>query len=221
LLEKDRFLQQGNNEDRSVIEGELDGVEIDEDEHEDEPPPAAALFELLRNAEEVFDWMPAVERRDGDQVEKGEENRDEGKGRGQVAQAVVDRNPTGGEEDDEGQKDIGQRPSEGDEGVVTAPVTELGGIDRDGFAPADESEAAQQKADGGNDDGAEQVDVGDRIESESSLITGGVVAEHVRGPGVCRLMEGEDRDEHQDEENRIGQTHGVGSLWGKWPGLQA
>ena len=73
----------------------------------------------------------------------------------------------------------------------------LRGCDRRRFGPAEEHSAVDE-ADERKDDGAERIDVLERVKRDSAEHQGGWIAETIGGPGVSALMDTEGEDENYD-----------------------
>lgn len=167
----------------------------EDEEHESESREFVIDDEGDAGGDEEFG---AIEGRDGDEVEQREVDAEAGSAGGEFTQVGVDPAGEDGERrEDHRQKDIAERPGEGDDGEAVQSVPKASGVGIDGTSPADET-SAEQRSDGGKDDGAEQIDVGRRIEREASFPLRCVIAETYRGPGVRELMRHGEDDQQAD-----------------------
>ena len=164
-----------------------------------------------------------------DEVEKERDGEERGKAFGGDAWNVLgdrdggeDGGVSGGEnvlDDDEqdegdgGGEQVAGGAGEGDEDVVAAIVFEVAAGDGGGLGPTDEEVAVNQRYEG-NEDGADEVEVFDRVESDAAEHAGGGIAEAPGGPGVGALMhaEGKDEDYNFEDDDDDVQRHDGSSL---------
>ncbi len=114
---------------------------------------------------------------------------------------------------DGGREQVAGGAGEGDEDVVAAVVLEVAAGDWSGLGPTDE-EAAVDQRDERKEDGADRVEVLERIEGDTAEHPGGGIAEPVGGPGVGAFVhaEGEDQNYDLEEDYDDVQRHKNSSL---------
>jgi hypothetical protein len=192
--------------------------------------------------QEVAYDVAAVERRDGNEIEDEEQEVDEddeikeqgdgkeggeifcrnaGNVRGQRHRRRNGEDTAGNEMLDDEQKDEGDGSrdeiaggaGEGDKDVVAAIVFEVAAGDWSGFGPADQRPVVEQ-GEQRHDDGAERVEVFERVESDAAEHAGGGIAQAPGGPGVGALVdtegENQNNDLKDDEDDFL--VHGSSSL---------
>ncbi len=92
------------------------------------------------------------------------------------------------QDDRQGHHDIGGRTCGRDEHAVAAAVAQVIGVDHHRFGPA-ENRGADHGQYQRENNGADQVDMGDGVEGDAALQARGGIAESVGGPGVSRFVD--------------------------------
>ena len=95
----------------------------------------------------------------------------------------------------DGQREIHGRPCRGDERHVATRLAHGARVDRDWLGPAEEESSWQEKADQRQDDGAERIDMGQRVHGEPALEFGGRVAAPIGDPAMGIFVQ-----HHREEE---------------------
>jgi|GEM_PF-5615625 len=191
----------------------------EEQAEEDEEAPLGELqVGLLLHPDEVPEHVRAVQRGHRDEVEDHEEGVDEqelceqileGGGIAEAGgQSVEHRRP-------EGEEQVGERARHGDEDIVPHGLGKVAGVDGHRLRPGEKhAPRGEEEEEGGQEDRADGVHVGDRIQGGPAHHAGGVVPELAGRPRVRPLVHGEagEKDQVGDGGVREGKvTHGGGS----------
>src|SRR3989344_803709 len=104
--------------------------------------------------------------------------------------------------------EVRKRPGERGNGLAPLPqMFEIVRVHRHGLRPAEI--VARERREYGDDDGAEDVDVRNRIERETPCKARRRIAEFVGGDAVRHFIHDDREDEYHDYENRIKYLHGA------------
>ena len=103
----------------------------------------------------------------------------------EIRSGLITRNRSGIAADG-GQDQVRERAGRRDDRLATSAAREVHRVDRRGFRPAEREGALRDQERHGQDDAADRVEVGDRVERQASEHLGGPVAEPVRGPARGR-----------------------------------
>ena len=112
---------------------------------------------------------------------------------------------------DDRQGDVHRGAGGGDQHHAAARVAQRPEIDRHRLGVAEQEGRAREQQQRGQDDGAERVDMAERVEADAPLPRRRFVAEEAGDVSVRGLVEGDgDQNRQQPDRNEVRQVHKVG-----------
>ena len=118
----------------------------------------------------------AVQGRDGDQVEQGQEDVDADAEVGQLHEARVGQTHAQDDGKERGQDQIAHRPGGAHGKLAPAVIAIVQGVHRHRLGPAEQDAGVGEQQQERQDDGPHRVDVGHRVEGDAAQHPGGGVA---------------------------------------------
>ena len=150
--------------------------------------------------------MGAVQGRNRQQVEEAQEKTEPGDVQAYDTDVAEMNHQTQASQanDHDCQQEIHPRSRQSNHDVIRARVLEVVGVDGDWFGPADEEAAGREEDEQQRDgDGADKVNVHQRVERDAALRQCGVIPTLPGHPGMAELVEGQQHQQAQIEDQPI------------------